>query len=122
MKKQEEEKGITEDKTLRIENQQETKSKKEQKRTEAETRNKIYKKAKPYRDTISKIESEIKTNENRLKEIEGEMQSESFYKNTESVIKINKEFGGIKQKLNVLYHEWFINSDKLKEIEAEKSG
>lgn len=120
MKKQEEQMGITQPKKTEEQDSKSKKSK-EQKRAEAETRNKIYKLAKPYRDSISIIEGEIKSHENRLKEIENEMQSESFYKDSGNVIKVNKEFSEIKEKLNDLYHEWFINSDKLKEIETEKS-
>jgi ATP-binding cassette, subfamily F, member 3 len=92
---------------------------KEQKRNEAEKRNKIYRLAKPYKDVIGKIEAEIKSKESRLKEIEVEMQSESFYKYPEKVIKTNKEFSELKQSLNVLYHDWFENTDKIKEIETE---
>ncbi len=120
MKKREEENGNSSAKTS-LKDEQDSKSKKALKRTEAEARNKIYKIAKPYRDSIIKIENEIKAKENRLKEIEEEMQSESYYKNSENVIKVNKEFSEIKNRLNELYHDWFRNSDKLKEIESEKT-
>ncbi len=119
MKKHEEENGSSTEKTS-LKEEQDTKSKKTLKRTEAEARNKIYKTAKPYRDSINKIENEIKVKEKRLKEIEEEMQSEAFYKNSENVIKVNKEFAEIKNRLNELYHDWFKNSDRLKEIESEK--
>jgi ATP-binding cassette subfamily F protein 3 len=92
---------------------------KEQKRNEAEKRNKLYRLAKPYKDKIRKIEAEIKLKETRLKEIETQMQEESFYRNPENVIKTNKEFSELKQNLIDLYHDWFANSDKVKEIETE---
>lgn len=119
MKKKEEELGIAENNSGKN-NEADSKSKKskEQKRTEAETRNKIYRQAKPFRDKISKIESDIKSREKRLKEIENEMISESFYKDSENVVKTNKEFSELKEQLNDLYHEWFINNDKIKEIET----
>ena len=119
MKKHEEENVVSNRKPL-LKDEQDSKSKKALKRTEAEARNKIYKTAKPYRDSINKIENEIKVKEKRLKEIEEEMQSEAFYKNSENVIKVNKEFAEIKNRLNELYHDWFKNSDRLKEIESEK--
>jgi ATP-binding cassette, subfamily F, member 3 len=116
MKKKEEAEGFVNEPN---ETAQDSKSKKSkvQKRTEAETRNKIYRVAKPYRDKITQIEKGIKTREQRLKEIETEMSDGSFYKNPENVIKTNKEFGELKQQLDNLYHEWFINNDKIKEIE-----
>lgn len=118
MKKQEETAGSTNKRVLK-DNAIDTKSKrlKVQKRTEAETRNKAYRLAKPYRNKISKIENEIKSAEQRLKEIENEMASELFYKDQENIIKTNKEFGELKKHLDDLYHEWFINNDKIKEIE-----
>ncbi len=121
MKKKEEELGIAENNLAKTsETDSKSKRSKEQRRTEAETRNKIYRQVKPFRDRISKIESDIKSKEKRLKEIENEMLLESFYKDSENVIKANREFSELKEQLNDLYHEWFINNDKIKEIEKVK--
>ncbi len=122
MKKKEEELGIAENNSAKsAETDSKSKKTKVQKRTEAESRNKIYRQSKPFRDKISKIESDIKSREKRLKEIENEMISESFYKDSENVIKANREFSELKEQLDDLYHEWFINNDKIKEIEKVKS-
>ncbi len=102
-------------------NESKSKRSKEQKRTEAETRNKIYRLAKPYKDKITKIEHSIKNKEQRLKEIENKMAAEDFYKNSENVVKTNQEFNELKKRLDDLYHEWFINNDKIREIESVKS-
>ncbi len=116
-KKEEAESAVNEKDSKEQSSDSKSKKTKELKRTEAETRNKIYRLAKPYKDRTSKIERDIKSSEQRLREIENEMTSESFFKDSENVIKINKEFSEIKKKLDNLYHEWFINNDKIKEIE-----
>ncbi len=118
MKKKEEAEYISSEKNLNEQSgDSKSKKSKEVKKSEAETRNKIYRLAKPLRDKISKIENEIKSAEQRLGEIENEMTSESFYKDSKNVINTNKEFGELKKRLDGLYHEWFINNDKIKEIE-----
>jgi ATP-binding cassette subfamily F protein 3 len=91
---------------------------KEKKRQEAETRNKIYRLSKPYRDKITIVENEIKLRENRLLCLETEMTSESFYKNSEKVKNANKEIKELKKDLDNLYHEWMNCSNKLIEIES----
>lgn len=98
----------------------ESKSKKtrEQKRFEAEKRNKLYRMTSPLKQNIDKIEREIKIKENRLKEIEKEMLSEEFYKNPENAVKMNKEFNELKEQIRNLYNDWLENNDKIKEIES----
>ncbi|RPI18941.1 MAG: ABC transporter ATP-binding protein [Ignavibacteriae bacterium] len=95
---------------------------KEQKRNEAEIRNKIYNETKPLKQKISKIEHEIKLKEERLKAIELEMSSEEFYRNPENVKTVNKEFGEIKQRLTELYHDWMNYTNSLMEIEEKHKG
>jgi ATP-binding cassette subfamily F protein 3 len=122
MKKKEEAEGSNNKNDLKEQsNESKSKRSKEQKRTEAETRNKIYRLAKPYKDKITKIEHSIKNKEQRLKEIENKMAAEDFYKNSENVVKTNQEFNELKKRLDDLYHEWFINNDKIREIESVKS-
>ncbi len=117
MKKKSEEAKSSETETKEITTDSKRKKSKDLRRTEAETRNRIYRKSKPFRERISNIENEIKVKEERIKEIEIEMLSKSFYKDSGNVIRTNREFTELKERLDNLYHEWFINNEKLKEIE-----
>ena len=53
-----------------------------------------------------------------VKEIEKEMLSEDFYKDSENIIKTNKEFSELKEQVQNLYDDWLENSNKIKEIES----
>ncbi len=92
---------------------------KEQKRTEAESRNKLYNLTKPIKTKIAQIEKNIKIKEERLKQIEADMSNEDFYKDSENVIIVNKEFGETKEKLTDLYHQWMEQSSRLTELESK---
>lgn len=104
------------------ETESKAKKTKEQKRTEAEIRNKLYNETKPLKDRIKKLENDIKLKEERLKAIEGEMASEEFYKNADNVKNVNKEFGEIKQSLNEFYHDWMKYTNSVAEIEEKYKG
>lgn len=90
---------------------------KEQKRLEAESRNKLYKAAKPLKDKIHKIEKSIKSAEDRIKEIESLMASSEFYKDGANSAKVTNEYKETKEKLNGYYHEWMEETKKLSKIE-----
>lgn len=92
---------------------------KEQKRHQAEARNKLYSISKPVKDKIHKIEKNIKSNEDKLKDIESQMASEDFYKNSENAKKVNSDYADVKDKLNDLYHDWMKATKKLSELEAK---
>jgi ATP-binding cassette subfamily F protein 3 len=89
---------------------------KEQKRLEAESRNKLYNLLRPVKEKITEIEGSIKTKEERIKEIENEMASETFYRNENHIIETTNEFKMLKDELEELYNEWFITNNKLNEI------
>jgi ATP-binding cassette, subfamily F, member 3 len=91
---------------------------KEQKRAEAEARNKLYNLSKPVKDKVHKIEKSIKKNEERLKEIEAMMASADFYSNSENAKNITNEYKSVKDTLNNLYHDWMEETKKLNELEA----
>jgi ATP-binding cassette, subfamily F, member 3 len=94
---------------------------KEQKRVEAEVRNKRYRISKPFKDKIAEIENSIKMKEEKVKEIEAKMLDESFFKDSSNIIKANSEFKQLKEELNDLYAEWMKNNNKLREMEKERS-
>jgi len=90
---------------------------KEQKRIEAENRNKVYKVARPLKEKIHKIEKKIKEEEEKVRLIEVLMASANFYKDAHESAKKTAEYKEHKDKLSVLYAEWETESSKLKEIE-----
>ncbi|MGH2575177.1 MAG: ABC-F family ATP-binding cassette domain-containing protein [Ignavibacteria bacterium] len=95
-----------------------TKKSKEQKRLEAENRNKYYRISKPLKDRIKEIEELIKIKEERVKEIELVMLSTEFYNNSENIVNANKETKQLKSELENLYVEWMENNKRLKEAES----
>ncbi|MCI0448880.1 MAG: ATP-binding cassette domain-containing protein [Chlorobi bacterium] len=126
MKKNEEKGEVQPAKTVNAANEPSVngilKKTKRQKRLEAEARNTFYRKSKPIKDKISKIEKEIKEKENKLKETENIMASEDFYKNPDGVKKTNSNYKEIKELLNELYHQWMKETNKLNELESELSN
>jgi ATP-binding cassette subfamily F protein 3 len=96
-----------------------TKKTKEQKRIEAEARNKLYSVSKPVKDKVHKLEKSIKLQEDKLKEIESRMAAKDFYADTENVKKVTTEFKEAKDKLNNLYHEWMEQTKKLSKLEEQ---
>ncbi len=94
-----------------------SKKTKEQKRNEAQARNKIYSTTKSARQKLENIESKIKDSEEKLKQIEILMSSPDFYENSDRVVKTNIEFKNLKTHLSDLYHRWMEESKKLSEIE-----
>lgn len=90
----------------------------EQKRIEAELRNKLYNLAKPFREKISGIEAQMAEKESRLKQIEQDMTMEDFYEDADKVIKANKEFKLLKDELEELYDQWLRNNNEVMKIES----
>lgn len=90
---------------------------KEQKRIEAENRNKVYKVARPLKEKIHKIEKKIKEEEEKVRLIEVMMASGDFYKDSHNSAAKTAEYKEHKESLAVLYAEWETESTKLKEIE-----
>jgi ATP-binding cassette subfamily F protein 3 len=99
-----------------------SKRNREQKRQEAELRNKAYNLSKPHKEKLAEIEEDIKSKEVRLEAIEREMASKTFYKDENHVIEVNKEFKELKEQLQDLYDKWIETNNKLNEIEAVFTG
>ncbi|MBE2218235.1 MAG: ABC-F family ATP-binding cassette domain-containing protein [Ignavibacteria bacterium] len=124
-KKEEERTGLLKPKsTLKTTQQQANgapvpKKTKEQKRIEAENRNKVYKVARPLKEKIHKIEKKIKEEEEKVRLIEVLMASADFYKDAHKSAAKTAEYKEHKETLAVLYAEWDTESSKLKEIEEE---
>jgi ATP-binding cassette subfamily F protein 3 len=93
-----------------------SKTNKEQKREEAELRNKLFRITKPIKEKILELENKIIEKEDRKQEIEQDMASESFYKNKDMIISSGKELEDIKNVLDKLYIEWEKENRKLMEV------
>ncbi len=92
-------------------------SEKERKRLEAEARQVLYKKLKPHKEKLEKIEKEIDRLELRKGEIEALMANPDFYKNGEEAKAVSHEYGDLKTKLE----KWYLDWEKIsQEIEAIK--
>jgi ATP-binding cassette subfamily F protein 3 len=115
--KKAEESGLTDQIDVKIINTEtKTKKSKEQKRFEAEQRNRLYNIAKPVKDKIHQIEKSIKLNEKRIEEIESLMSTEEFYKDSNNAKTVNAEYKKLKRDLTNLFHDWMEESNKLNQL------
>ncbi|MFI5145212.1 MAG: ABC-F family ATP-binding cassette domain-containing protein [Ignavibacteria bacterium] len=124
MKKTEEEQAILDERNNNPQSETGGKSKrnKEQKREEAELRNKLFRSTKTVKEKILSIESKIIELEDRKQAIEMDMATETFYKNQDNVKSANKELVSIKSELKKMYSEWETENRKLMEIERSVKG
>ena len=94
-------------------------SEKERKRQEAENRQALYKKIKPFKDKLDNVERQIDRLEKRKTEIERLMADPDFYKNGEEAKKISHEYNEVKMKLTGAYFEWNTISDKISGLDEK---
>tara|TARA_R100001143_G_C3358055_1_gene133772 strand:- start:127 stop:2070 length:1944 start_codon:yes stop_codon:yes gene_type:complete len=94
-------------------------SRKEQRRLEAEKRNALSKKIKPLKKRLAEIESEIEKGEHRKAEIEKLMSAESFYDDAEAVKKSSMEYESIKSNLADLLNKWEEVAGRIEFVENE---
>lgn len=95
-------------------------SRKEQRREEAEKRNALSKKIKPLKKRLTEIESEIEKGEQRKADIEKLMSVESFYDDAEGVKKSSMEYESIKANLADLLNKWEEVAGRIEFVEREK--
>ena len=94
-------------------------SRKEQRRIEAERRNKISKHITPIKKKLEKLEKEIEESENRKAEIEALMGEVDFYDNNEKVKKTTLEYEQLKMDLTDHYSKWEEYANRIEVIEQE---
>ncbi|MBZ0203412.1 MAG: ABC-F family ATP-binding cassette domain-containing protein [Ignavibacteria bacterium] len=123
MKKEEEKTASSSSKTLKKSEAKPqgingtVKKTKEQKRQEAEARNKMYGVLKPLRDKVHKIEKAIKLKEDKLRDLDRMMEAADFYKNADKAAKTTHEYKLLKDNLSKLYEEWTLETGKMSELE-----
>jgi ATP-binding cassette, subfamily F, member 3 len=92
---------------------------KEQKRLEAEARNKLYKSSKPLKDKIHKLEKAVKEAEEKLRKIEAEMALPDFYNDPSNSAKVTAGYKKAKSALEIAFDEWEKTAAKLNKIEGQ---
>jgi ATP-binding cassette subfamily F protein 3 len=92
-------------------------SKKDQKRLEAEIRQKKYQLTKEVKKEIEEIEHKIEKLEIFKNNLEVELTREDIYSNPELAKNENIDYDNTKQKLEILYSRWTILSHELEEME-----
>jgi ATP-binding cassette subfamily F protein 3 len=105
--------------TEKIEQQSETSSRKEQKRIEAEQRNKKYALTKDLKKKISDLEKKIAALEIKEKELESLLLDPSIYGDHQKIMDLNGEYQKVKQSLTAKVKEWEEVSLSLEKIERE---
>ena len=91
-------------------------SKKIRRKAEAESRQDLYKKLKPLRETLKKIEMEIAVNEKKKLELEDAFSDRDTYKNESLIRSLNIEHSRIVSHLGSLYDTWAATEEKIEEI------
>lgn len=104
-----------------IEQQSDVSSRKEQKRIEAEQRNKKYALTKDLKKKISDLEKKITALEIREKELESILLNPSIYGDHQKIMDLNGEYQKVKQSLTAKVKEWEEVSLSLEEVEKEFS-
>jgi ATP-binding cassette subfamily F protein 3 len=94
-------------------------SRKEQRRLEAELRQKKYRQLKPLKKKIQPLERRIEKGEARQTEIEGLMAEPDFYDDAEQVKDITLEYEKLKAELVEKYAKWEELAGKISRIEEE---
>jgi len=94
-------------------------SRKEQRRIEAERRNKLSKQVNPIKKKMEKVEKEIEQAENRKNEIEALMAEVDFYDDSEKVKKTSLEYEDLKMDLTNKYSKWEEYANRIEAIEQE---
>ncbi|MCB9206282.1 MAG: ABC-F family ATP-binding cassette domain-containing protein [Ignavibacteriales bacterium] len=94
-------------------------TRKEQKRLEAERRQKEHSATKDLKNNISKIEKQIEEFENKKNILESDLTKEEIYSNSELVKKVKIEYDQVKNELDSKYLEWTELQEKLERINNE---
>ncbi|MBN2538515.1 MAG: ABC-F family ATP-binding cassette domain-containing protein [Deltaproteobacteria bacterium] len=90
--------------------------KKNRKRMAAENRQQLYKKLKPLKGTLEKIEKEIAAYEKKKLEIENSFSDQNTYKNDALIQSLNIEYSQITSRLDSLYDTWTATEEEIGEI------
>ncbi|MCF6271496.1 MAG: ABC-F family ATP-binding cassette domain-containing protein [Melioribacteraceae bacterium] len=108
---------IEEDPNSKVKSKTNNKTRKDQKRIDAENRKKKYEATKILRNEVSKLENEIENLELLIEDLEVLLGDEKTYSNTQLSAEKNKEYENAKNKLENVYYSWTRKSEELENIE-----
>lgn len=94
-------------------------SRKEQRRIEAERRNKFSKQINPIKKKMEQVEKDIEASELRKNKIEDLMAEVDFYEDNEKVKKTSLEYEQLKMDLTAHYSKWEEYANRIEAIEKE---
>ena len=100
---------------------QDSVSRKEQKRVEAEQRQKKFKATKDIIQKIEGIEKQISTLELKETELENKLADEKIYSDPQTARYVTSEYNKVKESLNYNMAEWSRLSEELQKIESQYS-
>jgi ATP-binding cassette subfamily F protein 3 len=92
---------------------------KAQKRQEAQARQKVSHERDNLRKSITRIENDIEESERRLDEMEAKLTNPETYRNGTDIARLNKDYAGLKHRLEGLYKSW--ESFRLQLSELQRS-
>jgi ATP-binding cassette subfamily F protein 3 len=96
----------------------EPRSRREQKRIEAERRNRLYRQTRPLREALETAEHRIADNESRIRALEREMADPALYDDPDQVRRYAEEHAERKARLAGLYDTWAELAAEIEAIEA----
>ena len=96
-----------------------SRSRKEERRLEAERRNELNKRIRPLKKKLEDVEAEIAKLEQKKAKIEDVMAEIDFYEDVERVKKASLEFDEIKKTLVDLMHQWEDYASRIEVAEGE---
>jgi len=105
--------------TIQLKNDSSPLSRKDQKRLEAELRQKKFQSTKELIKEVAKIESEIARLESEQKQCEADLMDEKIYSNPQLSRETQTKYQSVKETLQSRLHEWERLSDELSEIESK---
>jgi ATP-binding cassette, subfamily F, member 3 len=94
---------------------------KEQKRLEAEARNRLHRKLQPIRDRLADVEREMTEKEARHKLLTEQLASEDFYKEGSDFSGTLKEHARLERRIAELSGEWETLAGRLEELERSET-
>jgi len=94
---------------------------KERKREEALKRQELYKKLKPLRNAVNRVEKKIELAELEKKRIEEALLSQEIYKDEKKAKSLASEYKSATSQLAYLYDEWSKVQEEVEEMEKEQN-
>ncbi len=107
------------DSNSKVKDKANSKTRKDQKRVDAENRKKRYEATKTLRKEVEKLEHEIENLELLIENLEISLGDEMTYSNPQLSAEKNKEYENAKNRLEKVYAAWTEKSEELENIESE---